>query len=260
MEDSFFVLGYHMVGQIITVGLVLFLGSVLQGAVGFAYGLFAIPILVWVGVKLSEAVALMSVSILIQVMIATYQLRANVLWRAVVPAALIRYFTIPVGIMLLLSIDTLDRDQVKQILGLLLLLVLLIQIFWKVKPQQNLHSGWMVLAFSCSGLMQGMAAMGGPPVVLWVMAHRWSNKETRAFLMSLFLLAAPFQIVLLYLSSGSHILRAILVGFAFAPIVAAGSALGVKLGDLIAKPRLRQIAFGILFITAFVSILAPTLD
>jgi hypothetical protein len=30
--------------------------------------------------------------------------------------------------------------------------------------------------------------------------------------------------------------------------------------DLILKPRLRQIAFAILFITAFVSVLAPVLD
>ena len=80
------------------IGLTLFSGSILQGAVGFGFGLFAIPILVWAGVRLSEAIAIMSISIFTQVLVATYQLRADVRWRDVVPASLIRYITIPIGI------------------------------------------------------------------------------------------------------------------------------------------------------------------
>ena len=149
----------HLIG----IGTILVLGSLLQGSVGFGFGLFAIPILVWAGVRLSEAVAIVSVSIFIQVLVATYQLRSEARWRQVLPATLIRYLTIPVGVALLLAIDALDRAQAKQILGALLLLVLLVQIFWKVEPREDLHPRWMVLAFSLSGVMHGMAAMGGPP-------------------------------------------------------------------------------------------------
>jgi uncharacterized membrane protein YfcA len=219
--------------------------------------LFAIPILIWVGVGLSQAVAILSLSIFIQVLVATYQLRDEVRWRQVLPATLIRYLTIPIGISLLLAIDSLDRTQVKQILGVLLLLVVLVQLLVKVKPREELHPGWMALAFLCSGVMHGMAAMGGPPVVLWVMAHRWSNRQTRAFMLALFLLAAPLQLTLLYLFSGGAILGALLTGLAFAPLVALGSTLGVRLGNYIAKKRLRQIAYGILLVTALASILAP---
>jgi uncharacterized membrane protein YfcA len=245
--------------NLIGIGAVLILGSVLQGAVGFGLGLFAIPILVWAGVRLSEAVAIVSVAIFIQVLAGTYELRSEVRWRQVLPATLIRYLTIPLGVMLLLAIDALDRAQAKQILGVLLLLVLLVQLFWKVEPREHLHQGWMALAFSFSGVMHGMAAMGGPPAVLWVMAHRWTNRQTRAFLQALFLLAAPFQIALLYLFSKGEISGALLTGLAFAPLVVLGSTLGVRLGNAIPKQRLRQIAYGFLLVTALASVMAPVL-
>jgi uncharacterized membrane protein YfcA len=76
-------------------------------------------------------------------------------------------------------------------------------------------------------------------------------------MLALFLLAAPLQLTLLYLFSGGAIRGALLTGLAFAPLVVLGSTLGVRLGDYIAKDRLRQIAYGILLVTALASILAP---
>lgn len=245
--------------QLVVIGVILFFSSVLQGAVGFAFGLFAIPLLVWTGLPLSEAVAIASISILIQVLVGTFQLRRHIRWREVIPATVIRYVTVPVGVGLLLIIDTLNRSQIKQILGLILLLVLVTQMFLKVKPQERLHPKWMILAFSGSGIMQGVAAMGGPPAVLWVMAHQWTNRQTRAFLLTLFLLVAPMQLALLYLTARSDIARALLIGLILSPLVALGSYIGVRLGDLIAMQALRQIALAILLLTALLSIVSPLL-
>ena len=239
------------------IAIVLFLGSMLQGAVGFAFGLFAIPFLVWTGVSLSEAVALMSISVFVQVLVSTVQLRRDVRWREVLPATGLRYLTLPVGLALLLLIDTLDKAQIKQILGLLVLSALLAQIFWKIEPRDDLAPKWTVLAFSSSGFMQGLAAMGGPPVVLWVMAHRWNSRQSRAFLLALFLLGAPPQMALLLAFSEQNISGALLTGLMFAPLVAIGAVVGVRLGNLVEKPLLRRLAFGILFVTALASILSP---
>ncbi|HMQ54141.1 MAG TPA: TSUP family transporter [Anaerolineae bacterium] len=242
---------------ILFIGSTLFLGSVLQGAVGFAYGLFAIPVLVWLGVPLNETVALMSVSTLIQVLIGAYQLRADIQWAEVLPATLIRVSTIPLGIGLLIILSTLESHQIKQFLGLFLLAVLLLQMLWRVEPRDQIHPAWRWLAFSGSGIMHGMVAMGGPPVVLWVMAHRWTNRQSRAFLFALFSLAVPVQLALLYLSFGQKIIPPMLTGLAFAPLVAAGSALGVRLGNLMTTALLRQVAFSLLFFIAFASIITP---
>jgi uncharacterized membrane protein YfcA len=242
---------------LITIGAALFLGSVLQGAVGFAFTLFVLPILVWAGLGVTEAVAIVSVSVLVQVAVGTYQLRRDVHWRDVVPATLIRYVTIPIGIFLLVALNSLGQDQIKQFLGVLILAMLLVQVFGKVDPARELHAGWKLLAFSSSGVLLGLAAMGGPPAVMWVMAQRWSSRQSRAFLMALFMLGLPLQAVLLYWSSPQVIGGAMLIGLAFAPMVALGSTLGVRLGDHINKLRLRQLAFSILFVTATVSVVSP---
>ncbi|RMF04615.1 MAG: hypothetical protein D6768_02830 [Chloroflexi bacterium] len=243
--------------HLIAVGAILFFASVLQGAVGFAFTLFALPFLILTGLELTQAVALISVSVLVQVAVGAYQLRKSIAWREVLPATLIRYVTIPVGVLLLLALNSLDKSQIKQVLGLLILAVLLAQVLWKVEPKGDLHPGWKWLAFSSSGILLGLAAMGGPPVVMWVMAQRWSSRQSRAFLMALFLLGVPLQTVLLYYSSPQVIGAALLAGLAFAPVVALGSTAGVRLGNHINKLRLRQAAFTILFITAGAAVVSP---
>lgn len=243
--------------QLVLVGGVLFLASVLQGSVGFAFSLFATPLLSWTGLSLSNIVALVSVSIFVQVFIATLQLRRQVQWRLAIPAAAVRILAIPAGIALLLAIDTLGRVQARQILGSMLLIILLTQFFWKVTPREKLHVGWGVLAFISSGVMQGVAAMGGPPVVLWVLAHRWTGPQIRAFPLALMLLTSPFQLTLLFVSAPQDLTSTFLMGFAFAPVVALGAAGGVWLGNLIEKELLKKLVIAILFITAIVSIAAP---
>ena len=245
--------------HLLLIGAILFFSSLLQGAVGFAFGLFAVPTLVWSGLPLSEAVVITSISIFFQVLVGTFQLRQHIRWREVIPATVIRYITVPVGVGLLIVIDTLNRTQIKQILGLLILLVIFSQIFLKVKPQPRLHPKWMLLAFTSSGIMQGVAAMGGPPAVLWGMAHQWTNQQTRAFLLTLFLLVAPVQLILLYLMAPTDITGALLVGLIQSPLVILGSYIGVRLGNLIPIQMLRQIALGILFLTAILSIVSPLL-
>lgn len=246
--------------KLVIIGIIFFFSSILQGTVGFAFGLFAVPMLVWAGVNLSEAVAITSVSIFIQVLTSTYQLRIHIKWKEVRSATLVRYFTVPIGIMFLLVLDTMDKTHIKQILGAIILLILFAQIFWKVSQQKQSNPKLFVLAFTLSGIMQGMVAMGGPPAILWVMTQSWTSQQTRAFLLTLFLLVAPFQIVLLYFSANSNIGGAMLIGFAFTPVVILGSIFGVRLGNLIDVTRLRQIALGILLVTALISIASPILD
>ncbi len=245
------------VTSLTAIGFIILLASVLQGSVGFGLSLFATPLLVWSGLRLSEAVAIVSVAVSFQVLAGTLQLRCHVRWREVLHGTAIRYLCIPLGIWLLLKIDLLERDRIKQVIGVLVLAAVLMQLLWPVNPRERLHRAWTIVAFAASGLMQGLAAMGGPPAVLWVMAHRWSSQEVRAFLLALFLLASPLQISLLYLSAGQSIAAALWTGLVLAPLVIAGSVAGVRLGNRISRDRLQQAALAVLFVTAVVSILAP---
>lgn len=230
--------------------IILLLSSILQGAAGFGFGIFAVPLLVWAGLELSAAVTLVAVTALFQMATGVYTLREFIRWREVLYASLFRIVTLPVGVGLLVWLDGLEPATIKQVLGAVLLAVLALQLFARPRPRDHLHPAWRALAFSLSGVFMGMVSMGGPPGVLWVMAQRWQPKEIRAFLMALFLLTIPIQLMLLYTAYGDATVIALRQGILLAPLVMLGAWLGVRLGNVLSELWLRRLAYSLLFITA----------
>ncbi|WP_292657330.1 sulfite exporter TauE/SafE family protein [Nitratifractor sp.] len=236
---------------------ILLLSSFVQSVIGFAFNLLAVPLLIWSGLSLAQAVALTSVPILVQVSVATWKLRREVVWRDVLPASAIRYLTLPIGISLLYLINRLDPVTVKQIVGAMLLLILASQRWIRITPRERLPLAWDLIAFGLSGIMLGMIAMGGPPVVLWLMAHDWSALRTRAFMAALFLMAAPVQLALLYWKLGPEVAEYFLYGLLMTPLVIAGSLAGIHLGNRLDRERLRRLILFFLFLTGVVSLMSP---
>ncbi len=243
--------------QIILTSLILFAGSCLQGAVAFGFALFAIPALIWGGIPLKGAVALMSMTLLVQVVVALYQLRHEIVWADIWFPLGIIYVSIPIGIGLLRVLSTLDPAVIKQVIGVVLLIAVGLQLVGRAKLKEKLHFGWTILAFGASGISSGMVSIGGPPIMLWVIAHDWSTQRARAFIFAQLFFGILLQIVLLYWSFGAEVLPNFGLGLAFAPVVALGSMLGVRIGSWLPYMRLRQVAFGLVIIIALLSIFSP---
>jgi uncharacterized membrane protein YfcA len=248
------------VGMLLAAALILFVSSALQSIIGFAFNLLAVPLLLWSGFSLGQAVALTSIPILVQVSVSTWKLREAVVWSDVLPASAIRYLTLPVGVSLLYWVNSFEPVRVKQIVGLLLLLILAMQHFSRITPRARFSFGWDLLTFGLSGIMLGMIAMGGPPVVLWLMAHDWSALRTRAFMAALFLLAAPVQVGLLWWKLGEEVASAFAWGLGMTPLVVAGSLLGIRLGNRLDREKLRRAIRVFLLLTALVSLASPWLS
>ncbi len=241
----------------VIIGLILFFSSAMQGAVGFAFNIFAIPLLIWSGLCLSCSIVVTSVPILIQASTATYKLREYVKWREVFVAGFLRYLGIPIGFFVLVKIDSFDKNTLKQIVGVLILVILVLQAVFKVKPAKNRSFIWTVLAFLSSGILVGAVSMGGPPAILWVVARDWSAKEARAFMSALFLLASPILLILLYYNFGDKLLEYFRLGLFYTPIVLSGTLVGVKIGNRADKKSLEKILFLLLIFTSLISIFSP---
>ncbi len=244
---------------IVLVGVILFLCSTIQGIVGFAFNIFAIPMLIWSGLGLDEAISLTTIPIFFQSATSTYKLRSYVLWKEVGIGTVYRYMGIPIGIYVLTLISGFDKSSIKQIVGIAILLVVLSQLYMKVEPKKVISPFWTFVAFFTSGLTLGMVSMGGPPAVIWVMAQRWSAIRTRAFLSALFFLASPLQVVLLYYNFGDRLLNFFILGLTFSPLVIIGTLWGVKMGDFLDRGKLKKIILSLLVITSLVSIFSPYL-
>jgi uncharacterized membrane protein YfcA len=231
----------------------------IQAMVGFAFNLISIPLLIWVGFSLAESVAMTSIPIFVQLSLNAWKLRHHIVWRDLARPIVIRFITLPIGIALLYTINGLDTTTLKQFVGVVLLGIVAVQMFARFKPREHLHALWDVLAFGLSGLMLGMIGMGGPPVVVWLMAHDWEPKRIRGFVAFVFWVAAPVQIALLYWKLGDEVTGAFGWGIASLPIIIVATLIGIHIGNTFDRKRLENAVNAFLFLTAVVSILSPYL-
>ncbi|WP_162938160.1 TSUP family transporter [Kiloniella sp. EL199] len=242
------------------VGLILFISSLIQGAVGFAFGLIALTFLTLLGIELSVIVPLLLSASITQLVVGVCKLRKHIKYPPLIKGSLIRYVTLPLGILSLGYITAaIGKAQIEQLVGFLILLIVGLQIVVRPVPRNKLHCFWTFLAFSASGYFAGLIAVGGPPIVLWVMTHKWTNQQIRSFLFASFLASAPINFITLYYVLGDEVFASMFYGFAFSPLIALGSHLGVKLGHAFSPEKLRAIAFSILVISSLSSIAAPLL-
>ncbi len=242
------------------VALILFISSLIQGAVGFAFGLIALTFLTLLGIELTIIVPLLLTAGLAQLLVGVYKLRDHIQYEPLIKGSIIRYITLPFGILSLGYITTtIDKAQIEQLVGILILGIVGLQLLVKPTPKEKLHPFWTFLAFGASGYTTGLIAVGGPPIVLWVMAHKWTNGQIRSFLFASFLASAPINAVMLYFVFGDSTFSPMLYGLAFSPLIALGSHLGVKLGHAFSPEKLRTIAFSILAISSLSSIATPLL-
>lgn len=231
---------------LILAGIIMFGGSLVQGAIGFALGLIAAPLLVEAGFSLSQAVALTTLSIGIQVMFGAWQLRAHIPWDDVKPAAIVRFLTVALGVLLLLNVEAMDAVGVKRLAGVGVLLGVIARVLAGRVMQREWPIAASIAAFSLSGVLQGLLAMGGPPLVLWMTTRDFRAQEARAFTMTLFLLNAPVQVLLLLFLSQTMSLRIILMALALSPLIYIGTMIGVRIGDRFSKQLLNRAALAVL--------------
>src|SRR3954469_817081 len=132
--------------QYVTVSLVLFFSSVVLGAVGFAAGLFGIPLLVLSGISFSDAVAMSLVAAAPQNLIPAWQLRREIDFRRALRPMLIRYAFMPLGVCTLWLIGQGNKDTASQIVGCVVLGIVMLQKLWRVQPQPRLHPAWEFVA------------------------------------------------------------------------------------------------------------------
>ena len=236
--------------QIILFALIVAAGGVIQSAVGFGTGLFATMLLLLSGMPAEQVVPFVSVVSLSQTVVGAWKLRELVLWKLVVGMVLIGMTMQPVGVWLLSLLTAQGPVIVKQVFGLIILTALAAQWWLQPHPRERLHWGWAVLTMIIAGLMHGLAGMSGPPIVLWVMAHNWTNHRSRAMLWAFFSLLIPANLVNYAIRFGDPAIDGMLLGVAFIPFMLIGMVPGMWIGHRMSKARLKQMAMVVLLLVA----------
>lgn len=248
------------VTTIILIGIVLTLGSLIQGAAGFAFGLFAVPMLVLIGLAPYEAIPTVSTCALIQCAIGLRKLHDVVPWKQVLWMSALGIAIQPVGVWLLGEAIAATKDKphlIRQGFGAILIAVLLLQGLLRPKPREKIHTLWAVPTMVVSGITSGTAGMTAPSIVVWLLAHDWSSKKMRATMWAFFILMIPSNIFFQSVKFGPVVWERAGIAILFLPVVILGSIPGIWLGNKLSRTLLRRIAIALLYLIGIYALVQP---
>jgi len=232
--------------SMLTVAGILGMSSLLQTVVGFGAGLLGIPLLLLAGFSPVQAVAVVTVTSIIQSAIGSWKLRESIRFSDTKRPILIRLLMLPVGALALWKLGQHNQQLVKQAIGLVLLLIVLVQWRLQIAAASKLHPSWEWTAFSTSGFLLGFCGMGGPVLGLWAVAHDWSPKRSRAF-MFMVMLGGNIPVAIMHVTLfGSPVAWGFAWGLYGLPWVFLGTIGGLWAARWISKQRLRQVMLGVL--------------
>lgn len=243
--------------HIILFALIVATGGVIQSAVGFGTGLFATMLLLLTGMPAEQVVPFVAIVAWSQTIVGAWQFRREVMWKTVLGMVLIGMTTQPIGAWLLSLLTTQGPVLVRQVFGVIILAALAAQWWLRPHPHERLHWSWAILTMVLAGLMHGLAGMSGPPIVLWVMAHNWTNRRSRAMLWAIFAMLIPPNMINYAIRFGEPAVQGMLLGAAFIPFMLLGMMPGMWIGHRMSKAHLKQMAFCVLLLVAVYGIIEP---
>ena len=237
----------------------LFGSSLLQAVVGFGAGVFGIPILMLCGFDAHVAIIAVSVGSMCQAMMGSMSLKGDIEWHRAFRPAIFRLIWMPLGGYCLWLVGNMGQQQVRQAIGIVLLLIVFVRVRVKVIPTEELHIKWEYIAFSISGVLLGFCGMGGPAVALWVMAQPWNPRKSRAFLFAIMFLGMIPLFIQFYVMYPDDALYAMLLGLATFPTVLIGGVVGMKVGNKLERERLQKYTLVLLTVIGISALLSPYL-
>lgn len=241
-----------------TIGASLFLSSFLQSVAGFGFSLVALPLLFLLSdVGTIEAIVICTVASTLQKLIFMKSMRSHIDWRELRSLIGVGLMGVMLGIGLLYYFSSLDKSFFKQAIGLLILIILFVNWFFKIKPTDGFKKWWGIIAAFISGSLSGLANIGGPPIVIWILSHKWNQEKMRVVTVALTLCFAPFQLFMLYIIFGVSMALLSLKSVVYFPFVYIGTWLGTRIGNKINASTTRTFMFGLLIIICVILITEP---
>ncbi|NOY74623.1 MAG: sulfite exporter TauE/SafE family protein [Kiritimatiellaeota bacterium] len=241
----------------IEIGLIVLLGATVQSAVGFAYSLITMPLFLQAGLNLPQAVAMSFVTSTAQRIFFMAKKRSDIEWSALRVPIVFCLLALPVGIFLLGMVSTESKTVVKQMVGALVLLTVLLKTAVRMKPKPAVGMVWGIVAGICSGVLNGLANIGGPPIILWVYTHDWRKERLHSASIAISMPIIPFQAVLLLWKFGGEVLPTMLTGLCFTPVALLGIFLGLWISSKVNVAVLRGVVTALLIIIGVVYLLQP---
>lgn len=143
--------------------------SFVQRTVGFGFGIFIMTALPFLMPSYGEAVTLSGLLSLTSATVVMVKYIRYVTWKRLLP--IFGAFVV-MSTLAIFFLDRIEGRMMRMVLGIMLILISLYFTFFKEKLQKLIRptKGWQLGTGAASGVMGGLFAMHGPPVVLYLIS------------------------------------------------------------------------------------------
>ena len=243
-------LGVPIDARLVVVLVAVTIAGLLRGFVGFGAALISVPVLSLV-LGPHAAIAVSNVMGLP----AVFQLLPEAVRRAerpvVVPVCLATFLATPVGTWALVAAD--PALMTVAISVLVLLMVAILASGWRLRGRIGM--GKLIGAGVAGGLVQGVAGIGGPPVVAVALSRPGEAAQQRANVLAL-MTAVSLSSILPLLYYGLLTRQTVVIGLVLIPIYSAATALGARYFALGGQRHYRRAALATLAAIGIATLIA----
>lgn len=229
-----------MTGEILAIGIIIGLASLVQSLTGFGFALVAIALLPML-MDLQAAVPLIVMTSLLGNIVLCWYYRDSVDWSSLLPLVLAALITIPLGV---IGLNYVPEHLALRGLGGLVLAYVLYDGCQLTLPILS-SPRWAYAFGAMSGVLTGAFNTGGPPVVIYANCNQWSPEEFKGNMPSVFAVSSVIAMAGHYWQG--HLTYSVLQTALYAaPFFAAGLVLGIVLSKWINADVFRQIVLFLL--------------
>ena len=224
-------------GVLIWAGLTAFAAGLMRGFAGFGSAILMAPVFAVLLGPVYMVPLVASIEIPMGVML-FLGARRQVEWKFVAPLAAIAIAAMPVGIWLLVSLDSGVITKAVSIIVLLFVAVLITG--WRYRGPRPLALTLGIGGFS--GAMMATTAVGGPPILLYMLAASMPAATIRANIVAYYLLTGfvlATMVVLAAPTGGAALADAVVLQ----PVILASSWIGSRLAGKAVDRTYRWIAY-----------------
>ena len=221
-----------------------FLGALIAGIAGFAFGLIASAIWLHIITPAQSAALISGYAIVVQGF-AIWKLRSALRFARLLPFVAGGAAGIPLGALLLRAVAA---DHLRAAIGLLLVVF---SVYSLARPKLQLRDGGRIgdgLVGLAGGVVGASTGLAGLPVIIWSTSRGWSKDEQRAVFQPV--VVAIFAMTLAWFGGTgmvtSDVLQLFLLGL---PAALLGTWLGLKLYGSLDEARFRRIVLLLLLIS-----------
>ena len=226
-----------------------FFGGIVSGLAGFAMGLVVSGIWLHILTPAQTAALIVCYGLLVQ-SYSIWKLRHALNWLTVAPFIAGGAVGVPVGAMLL---TTIDPDYLRTGVGVMLVIY---STFFLLRPTVHTIRADIRADFGvgvANGILGGMTGLAGPIITVWCQLRGWRKDEQRAIFQPVIL--AAFALTAISLTIAGTITADLVKLYAMGlPFLAAGVWLGLKLNGHLDDAAFRKVILYLLLLSGVVLI------